>query len=68
MSIQTVVEEIKNQINTIVGQNPIESESYVRIINQKQVGILKKTFWLEPPIKYPPYSNFKLKLIRAFLG
>lgn len=31
-------------------------------------SILKKPFWFEPPIKYRPYNQFKLKIIRALLG
>lgn len=27
-------------------------------------SILKKTFWFEPPIKYPPYKKWKLKVLR----
>lgn len=39
---QPLLEELKNQIDTIIGPNPLESESYVRIINQKHVQRLKK--------------------------
>ncbi|KTC83599.1 aldehyde dehydrogenase [Legionella cincinnatiensis] len=31
-------------------------------------SIVKKPFWFEPPIKYKPYNQFKLRLIRALLG
>lgn len=31
-------------------------------------SILKKTFWFELPIKYMPYTQLKLKIIRALLG
>ncbi|MDX1350092.1 MAG: aldehyde dehydrogenase family protein, partial [Putridiphycobacter sp.] len=31
-------------------------------------SILHKKFWFEPSIKYAPYSNFKLKLIKWFMG
>lgn len=31
-------------------------------------GILKKPFWFEAPIKYPPYTNLKLKIIKALFG
>lgn len=31
-------------------------------------SVLKKPFWLELPIKYAPYKNWKLKLIRWLLG
>jgi len=27
-------------------------------------SVLKKTFWFEPPLKYPPYSAWKLKLLK----
>lgn len=27
-------------------------------------SILKKSFWFEPPIKYPPYSKWKLKILK----
>ncbi|KTD40425.1 aldehyde dehydrogenase [Legionella parisiensis] len=36
------LEELKNQINEVIGSNPLTSESYVRIINQKHVERLKK--------------------------
>lgn len=36
------LDELKNQITKIVGSNPLESESYVRIINQNHVQRLKK--------------------------
>ncbi|KTD74198.1 aldehyde dehydrogenase [Legionella tucsonensis] len=39
---QPLLEELKNQIDNIIGPNPLESESYVRIINQKHVQRLKK--------------------------
>lgn len=39
---QPFLEELKNQIHKIIGPNPLESESYVRIINQKHVQRLKK--------------------------
>jgi aldehyde dehydrogenase (NAD+) len=31
-------------------------------------SILKKPFWFEAPIKYPPYTNLKLKIIKALFG
>lgn len=31
-------------------------------------SILKKPFWFEAPIKYPPYTNLKLKIIRVLFG
>jgi aldehyde dehydrogenase (NAD+) len=31
-------------------------------------SILDKPTWLEPNIKYAPYSDFKLKIIRWMLG
>lgn len=31
-------------------------------------SIVKKSFWFEPPIKYKPYNQLKLRLIRALLG
>lgn len=31
-------------------------------------SILHKTFWFEPDLKYPPYTNFKRKLIRWLVG
>lgn len=31
-------------------------------------SILHKKFWFEPSIKYAPYTNFKLKLIKWFMG
>ncbi|AUH73675.1 aldehyde dehydrogenase [Legionella sainthelensi] len=31
-------------------------------------SIVKKSFWFEPPIKYKPYTQLKLRLIRALLG
>lgn len=36
------LDELKKQITKIVGANPLESESYVRIINQNHVQRLKK--------------------------
>jgi aldehyde dehydrogenase (NAD+) len=27
-------------------------------------SILKKTFWFEPPLKYPPYKAWKLKILK----
>ncbi|HHT0592072.1 TPA: aldehyde dehydrogenase [Legionella anisa] len=39
---QPLLEELKNQINEVIGSNPLMSESYVRIINQKHVQRLKK--------------------------
>ncbi|KTD01964.1 aldehyde dehydrogenase [Fluoribacter gormanii] len=39
---QPLLEELKNQINKIIGPNPLDSESYVRIIDQKHVQRLKK--------------------------
>lgn len=36
------LDELRNQITKIVGSNPLESESYVRIINQDHVQRLKK--------------------------
>ncbi|QLZ69861.1 aldehyde dehydrogenase [Legionella sp. PC1000] len=39
---QPLLEELKNQIKEIIGPNPLTSESYVRIINQKHVQRLKK--------------------------
>ncbi|MBI2784918.1 MAG: aldehyde dehydrogenase [Legionella longbeachae] len=39
---QPLLEELKKQINKIIGPNPLESESYVRIINQKHLQRLKK--------------------------
>ncbi|KTC90618.1 aldehyde dehydrogenase [Fluoribacter dumoffii] len=36
------MEELKSQISKIIGSNPMESESYTRIINQKHVQRLKK--------------------------
>jgi len=37
-----LLEELKAQINVIIGTNLLESESYVRIINKKSVQRLKK--------------------------
>ncbi|WP_058535107.1 aldehyde dehydrogenase [Legionella saoudiensis] len=31
-------------------------------------GILKKPFWFEAPIKYQPYTDLKLKIIKALFG
>lgn len=31
-------------------------------------SILKKSLWFEPPLKYAPYTNFKLKVIKAIFG
>lgn len=31
-------------------------------------GILQKKLWFEPPLKYAPYSQWKLKLIKLLLG
>ncbi|MFJ1267595.1 aldehyde dehydrogenase [Legionella lytica] len=31
-------------------------------------SILKKPFWFEAPIKYPPYTSLKLKIIKALFG
>lgn len=31
-------------------------------------SIVKKSFWFEPPIKYKPYNQLKLRIIRALLG
>lgn len=31
-------------------------------------SIVEKPFWIDPKIRYAPYTNFKLKLIRWFLG
>jgi aldehyde dehydrogenase (NAD+) len=31
-------------------------------------SVLKKNFWLEPPLKYAPYSNWKIKLLRWLFG
>jgi len=28
-------------------------------------SILKKTFWFEPPLKYPPYKPWKLKILKC---
>jgi aldehyde dehydrogenase (NAD+) len=39
---QPLLEELKNQINKIIGPNPLESESYMRIINSKHVQRLQK--------------------------
>ncbi|MCW8408191.1 aldehyde dehydrogenase [Legionella sp. PATHC035] len=39
---QPLLEELKNQIGKIIGPNPLESESYTRIINQHHVQRLKK--------------------------
>jgi len=30
-------------------------------------SILKKTFWFEPPLKYAPYSNSKMKWLKRFI-
>lgn len=32
-----------------------------------QKSILHKPFWLEPKIKYPPYSSFKMKIIKFLM-
>ncbi|WP_454784306.1 aldehyde dehydrogenase [Legionella sp. WA2024007413] len=39
---QPLLEELKTQITEVIGPNPLESESYVRIIDQKNVQRLKK--------------------------
>jgi aldehyde dehydrogenase (NAD+) len=39
---QSLLEELKNQIRKIIGSNPLESESYMRIINPKHVQRLQK--------------------------
>ncbi|KTC80360.1 aldehyde dehydrogenase [Legionella cherrii] len=39
---QPLLEELKNQIGKVIGPNPLESESYTRIINQHHVQRLKK--------------------------
>jgi aldehyde dehydrogenase (NAD+) len=31
-------------------------------------SVLEKSFWFEPPLKYAPYSDWKLKVLRAILG
>lgn len=31
-------------------------------------SILKKSFWFESPLKYPPYSKLKLKIIRTLFN
>lgn len=31
-------------------------------------SILKKPFWLELPLKYPPYSQLKYKILRFIFG
>jgi aldehyde dehydrogenase (NAD+) len=36
------LDELKKQIKRVIGPNPLESESYMRIINQKQVQRLQK--------------------------
>lgn len=36
------LEELKQQIKEVIGPNPLESESYIRIINQKHVQRLKQ--------------------------
>lgn len=33
-----------------------------------QKSVLHKGFWFEPPIKYVPYTPFKLKIIRWLIG
>ncbi|AUS06061.1 aldehyde dehydrogenase [Pseudotamlana carrageenivorans] len=33
-----------------------------------QKSILHKSFWLEPNVKYAPYSHFKLKIIKWLMG
>ncbi|OBQ54617.1 aldehyde dehydrogenase [Tamlana sp. s12] len=33
-----------------------------------QKSILQKPFWLEPNLKYAPYSDFKLKIIKWLMG
>ncbi|WP_392536505.1 aldehyde dehydrogenase [Legionella sp. 227] len=39
---QPLLEELKNQIGKIIGPNPLESDSYTRIINEHHVQRLKK--------------------------
>jgi aldehyde dehydrogenase (NAD+) len=39
---QPLLEELKKQILKMIGPNPMDSESYLRIINQKHVERLKK--------------------------
>ncbi|CAM2954694.1 aldehyde dehydrogenase [Legionella steigerwaltii] len=39
---QPLLEELKSQISKVIGPNPLESESYVRIIDQKHLQRLKK--------------------------
>ncbi len=31
-------------------------------------SVLEKSFWLEPPLKYPPYSKTKLSWIKRIMG
>lgn len=39
---QPFLEELKHQINKLIGSNPLESESYMRIINQSHLKRLQK--------------------------
>jgi aldehyde dehydrogenase (NAD+) len=31
-------------------------------------SMMKKPFWIDVPLRYPPYNKLKLKLVKLFVG
>ncbi len=49
------------------GMGSYHSEAGFRAFSHYK-SVLKKPFWFEPALKYPPYSDWKLRLLRRFFG